>query len=101
MNHAPTVDEPALTGEPIPLIVNRNDFRVWVVARDEDDDALSFTWITPDPFPEVTTTSNDQSYTSVLTIQPEDVSSGQSIRCIISDGNFDEDVEVRWLVDLP
>lgn len=101
MNRAPAIETPLDHHLVLPLVVDRPGFPVWVVARDEDGDELSFFWFTDDPFPVVTTTPGLGSFTSVLTLEPKPELDGEEIRCIVSDGHFEDDVEIIWQVEVP
>lgn len=102
MNRPPTIDTPRDHHLVLPLLLDRPEVPVWVVARDEDGDDLAFFWFVDDsPVADVSTTASGDNFVSSATLYAEDDLDGAELRCIVSDGNFEDDVEILWLVEAP
>lgn len=102
MNRPPTIDTPRDHHLVQPLILDRPSVPVWVVARDEDGDHLSFLWFVDDsPATNVTTTASDDAFVSSATLDQDPFLDGAEVRCIVSDGTFADDIEILWQVEVP
>jgi hypothetical protein len=102
MNRPPTIDSPRDHLALQSLLLDRPSVPVWVVARDQDDDALSFLWFVDNaPATDVTTTPTEEAYVSSALVGSDQVFDGSEVRCIISDGAFEDDIEILWRVEVP
>jgi hypothetical protein len=69
--------------------------KVFVIARDDNDDALVFTWIGGDGFiNDAVPSSSGEFQSSEVELTPDDVMDGEVLTCAVSDGLAS--VEKTW-----
>lgn len=70
--------------------------KVFVIARDENDDALEFTWFGSQSyfFDNAVPSSSGEFQSSELELTPDDVHDGEQLTCTVSDGS--ESDERTW-----
>ncbi len=79
------------------LCVDYDDFVVYVIAEDADDDALEFYWwgSISGAIENAVASASAGKQSSQVSLSPEEMIDGEILECVVSDGS-DTDVKVTW-----
>ncbi len=89
--------EPDDTGLVDALCVSYDDYLVFVIASDLNEDALEFYWwgSMSGPIENAVASTSSGNHSSKVLLSPEDMIDGEILECVVSDGSG-TDVTVSW-----